>query len=277
MHYHKIADSRENPFFNSYNFFYFPSIYKIIFRYLIINIKKKKGINLILGDRGVGKTSFLYALSYILKKDKKIITQIISRYFYKSEYQFLLYLSKKLNIIPSFRSTLDLKESIRDYLLEKEREGKIVVFLIDEGEKISLRNLEVLREFVEYKNNKNKLLQLVIASRMEFLHRTKMVRILLNRVEFKYILTPLDDRETKKMIEFRLKKAGIKNISIFTPQAFELIYQYTQGYPLRVLSLCQYAWRIMEDEGRRIIDNKIIEKARRRLNDKSFIFKIKKS
>jgi len=140
--------------------------------------------------------------------------------------------------------------------------------------KVSLRNLEVLREFVEYNN---KLLQLVIASRMEFLHRTKMVRTLLNRVEFKYILTPLDDRETKKMIEFRLKKAGVKNISIFTPQAFELIYQYTQGYPLRILSLCQYAWRIMKDEGRCIIDNKIIEKARGRLNDKSFIFKIKKS
>ncbi|OQX86880.1 MAG: hypothetical protein B6D55_04875 [Candidatus Omnitrophica bacterium 4484_70.2] len=261
MHYHKITDSRKNPFFNSYNFFYFPSIYKIIFRYLIINIKKRKGINLILGDKGVGKTSFLYALSYILKKDKKIITQIISHYFSKSEYQFLLYLSKKLNIIPYFRSTLDLKESVRNYLLEKEEKGKIVVFLIDEGEKVSLRNLEVLREFVEYKNN-NKLLQLVIASRTELLHRTKMVRTLLNRVEFKYILTPLDDRETKKMIEFRLKKAGVKNISIFTSQAFELIYQYTQGYPLRVLSLCQYAWKIMKDEGRCIIDNKIIEKAR---------------
>ena len=91
-------------------------------------------------------------------------------------------------------------------------ENKTIVLLIDEGQKLSQPFLEILRTFLNYETNEQKLLQLIILSQMELLPRIKKIRNFMDRVSLKYIINPLDENQTREMIEFRLQKAGYENL-----------------------------------------------------------------
>jgi general secretion pathway protein A len=155
---------------------------------------------------------------------------------FKSEFQFLLTLVKMFGIEPPFRSTLDFKEALEKYLFQKGvEENKTIILLIDEGQKITQENLEVLRTLLNYETNEYKLLQLVIMAQVEVLPRIKRIRNFMDRVALKYTINPLDELETKEMLEFRLRQAGYKSPKmLFTDDAIRLIYQHTQGYPRKI-------------------------------------------
>jgi len=179
---------------------------------------------------------------------------------YKSEFQFLLSLVKMFNIVPPFKSTMDFKEALEKYLFQKGvEENKTIVLLIDESQKLTAENLEVLRTLLNYETNEYKLLQLVIMAQVELLPKIKRVRNFMDRVALKYIINPLDETETKKMIEFRLKQAGFKNQNpLFTDEAIKLIYEYTQGYPRKIAMLCHDALETIVMKDHSFVDVEII-------------------
>ena len=64
----------------------------------------------------------------------------------------------------------------------------------------------------------------------------------MDRVALKYTLNTLDEKETRELIEFRLRTAGYRGeYDLFTGEAIGLIYQHTQGYPRRIAMLCHDA------------------------------------
>ena len=63
-----------------------------------------------------------------------------------------------------------------------------------------------------------------------------------DRISLKYALNPFNVEDTKKMIQFRLAKAGsVSAKPFFTDQAIEEIHRYTMGYPRRITMLCHKA------------------------------------
>lgn len=164
------------------------------------------------------------------------------------------------DIIPAFKSTLDFKEALEKYLFQKGvDENKTIILLIDEGQKITPENLEVLRMLLNYETNEYKLLQLVIMAQVELLPRIKRIRNFMDRIALKYTINPLDEMETKEMIEFRLKQAGYnRQNSLFTDEAIKLIYQQTQGYPRRIAMLCHDALETIVMKERSSVDAEII-------------------
>jgi general secretion pathway protein A len=179
---------------------------------------------------------------------------------YKSEFQFLLSLVRMFGITPVFKSTLDFKEALEKYLFQKGvDENKTIILLIDEGQKINFENLEVLRTLLNYETNEFKLLQLVIMAQTELLPRIKRIRNFVDRIALKYTINPLDESETKEMIDFRLKQAGYKIIgNLFTDEAIRLIYQHTQGYPRKISMLCHDALETIVMRERAIVDIEVI-------------------
>jgi general secretion pathway protein A len=164
------------------------------------------------------------------------------------------------DIVPEFKSTLDFKEALEKYLFQKGvEENKTIVLLIDEGQKITPENLEVLRMLLNYETNEYKLLQLVIMAQVELLPRVKKVRNFMDRVALKYTINPLDENETKEMINFRLHQAGYPgNESLFTDEAVRLIYQQTQGYPRQIAKICHDALETAVMKESMVVDAQII-------------------
>lgn len=263
MSYYKIFGLEKEPFSTSPDpqFFYHSTSHNTALKRLEIAIRLRRGLSLILGDVGTGKTTLSRTLLQAFKDDNDFILHMILDPGFKSEYQFLLSLVKMFNITPDFKSTLDFKEAIEKHLFQKGvEENKTVVLLIDEGQKITQENLEVLRTLLNYETNEHKLLQLIIMAQVELLPRVKRIRNFIDRVALKYMINPLDEIETKEMIEFRLRQAGYNNqASLFTDDAIRLVYQETQGYPRKISILCHDALETAVMKERSIIDIDIVK------------------
>ena len=245
MSYYKVLGLEKEPFSTSPDpeFFYHANSHNTALKRLEIAIRLRRGLCLILGDVGTGKTTLSRTLLQAFKDDNDFIFHMILDPSFKSEFQFLLTLVKMFGIEPAFRSTLDFKEALEKYLFQKGvEEKKTIILLIDEGQKITQENLEVLRTLLNYETNEYKLLQLVIMAQVEILPRIKRIRNFMDRVALKYTINPLDELETKEMIEFRLRQAGYKSQKmLFTDDAIRLIYQHTQGYPRKISMLAHDA------------------------------------
>lgn len=228
---------------------------------LEIAIRLKRGLSIVLGDVGTGKTTLSRALFQAFNGEQDYVFHMILDPAFKSEYQFLTHLTKLFGISPFFRSALDHREAIEKYLYHRcVEENKTVVLLIDEGQKLSLSHLEVLRTLLNYETNEHKMLQLVIMSQMELLPRIKKVRNFMDRVALKYIINPLDAYETGKMIDFRLRQAGYKdNRSLFSHEAVSRIYHFTQGYPRQISRICHHAVECLIMEDHEVVTGDLID------------------
>ena len=263
MSYYKLLNLEREPFSTSPDpaFFYHSVEHNTALRRLEIAIRLKRGLSLILGDVGTGKTTLSRALFQIFsgEEDQFIFHMILDPDF-KSEYQFLSALTKMFGVSPFFRATIDHREAIERYLFQKGvEEKKTVVLLVDEGQKLTQPFLEILRTFLNYETNEYKLLQLIIVSQMELLPRVKNIRNFMDRISFKYILNPLDERETEAMIEFRLKQAGFNGSrSLFTREAIHKIYECSQGYPRQIAVLCHNALERLVMENRELVTEDLV-------------------
>ncbi len=262
MSYYKVIGLEREPFSTSPDphFFYRSNSHYSALNRLEIAIRLRRGLSLVMGDVGMGKTTLSRALLQMFKEEDDFIFHMILDPSYKSEFQFLSSLVKIFGITPDFKSTLDFKDDLEKYLFQKGvNEHKTIVLLIDEGQKLSAENLEVLRTLLNYETNEFKLLQLVIMAQMELLPRIQRINNFMDRISLKYTINPLDEKEVKEMIDFRLTQAGYhKENYLFTEEAVHLIYQHTQGYPRRIAMLCHDALEHAVMNERFVIDDELI-------------------
>lgn len=261
MSYFTTLGLKKEPFSTSPDpvFFYHSREHSTALKRLEIAIRLRRGLSLILGDIGTGKTTLARTMVNSFKDDRFIFHMILDP-TYKSEYQFLQSISRMLGIGGNSRSTMDYKDELERYLYRKGvEEDKTIILLIDEGQKLSAPFLEVLRTLLNYETNEYKLLQLVIMAQLELLPRVRKVRNFMDRVNLKYIINPLTEIETKGMINFRLQKAGYNgSASLFTEEAIKEIHYHTQGYPRRIAMLCHTCLEHFIMKDRSIVDIQLI-------------------
>ena len=263
MSYYSVLGLAREPFSTSPDptFFFRSSSHLQALSRLEIAIRLKRGLCLILGDVGTGKTTLARTLLSNVQQDDDMVFHLIMDPWYETEYQFLQSLCRMFEVRPAFKSTLDCREAIEHYLFQKGvTEGKTIVLLIDEGQKLSLDMLENLRVLLNYETNEYKLLQVVIFSQMELLPRIKRVKNFIDRVALKYLVNPLDEQETAQLIQFRLEAAGLpKGPTLFAPDAIHAIHQFTQGYPRKIAMVCHNALESLVMKEQSVIDETLIQ------------------
>ena len=121
MSYFKVLGLEKEPFSTSPDpqFFYHSSSHNTALSRLEIAIRLRRGLCLILGDVGTGKTTLSRTLLQAFKDENDFIFHMILDPSFKSEFQFLLSLVKMFNITPDFKSTLDFKEALEKYFFQK--------------------------------------------------------------------------------------------------------------------------------------------------------------
>lgn len=264
MSYYEAIGLKKEPFSTSPDpaFLYRSTAHNSVLKRVEIAVRLKRGMSLILGDVGVGKTTLSRALLQEFSNDGDFLFHIMLDPTFNSEFQFLEALVKMFGITPDTRTTHDYKTEIEKFLFKKgAEEDKTIVLLIDEGQKLSANFLEVLRMLLNYETNEYKLLQLVIMSQLELMPKIKRIRNLYDRIALKYIINPLDETETKEMIDFRLKEAGLPDgEELFGPESLKLIHEHSGGYPRRISMLCHNALEELIIERKMKVDEDIIRK-----------------
>jgi general secretion pathway protein A len=263
MSYYQALGLTKEPFSTSPDpaFFFRSSSHVQALTRLEIAIRLKRGLSLILGEVGTGKTTLARTLLSHFAQEDNVIFHIVLDPSYESEYQFLLSLTRMFGVKPVFKSTLDCREAIQHYLFQKGvTEEKTIVLVIDEGQKLTLDMLENLRVLLNYETNEYKLLQVVIFSQMELFPRIKRIRNFIDRVALKYIINPLDEQETAELIRFRLTQAGLSDgRQVFAPEAIRAVHQFTQGYPRKISMLCHNALEALVMHEREMVDEVLIQ------------------
>jgi general secretion pathway protein A len=265
MSYFKILGFEKEPFSTSPDpdFFYLSKEHETALTNILIDLRLKRGLSVILGDVGTGKTTLSRKLIQELKDRQDFIFHIILDPSFESETLFLTSLVRNFDIDLDEKNPptiLDLREVLERFLFQKGvTEDKIVTLIIDEAQKLGECSLEVLRVLLNYETNEFKLLQLVLLGQLELHSKIMDIANFFDRISFKYTLNPLDFEETKEMIEFRIKQAGYRaNMHIFLEDALKEIHQYSKGYPRRITMLCHRALKSLVLKNKFVVDGEFI-------------------
>lgn len=244
MSYYRALGLAEEPFSNSPSPDYF---YRVPGRVeclnlLEVSVRLRRGLSVVLGDVGAGKTTLCRQLIRNLSDDDGFVAYLVLDPHFESSLEFLraLYTLLYKQEPPMDATEWQLKEQLKQALLKLGIYNKSPVLIIDEGQKIQDHCLEVLRELLNFETNENKLLQIVIFAQSEFRFSIEKYPNLMDRIDTLHVLKPLSFMEMKEMIHFRLEQAKADNKAphLFTTGAYWAIFRFTGGFPRKIISLC---------------------------------------
>jgi general secretion pathway protein A len=267
MSYFKVLGFEKEPFSTSPDpeFFYLSKEHETALTNILIELRLKRGLSVILGDIGTGKTTLSRKLIQELKEREDFVFHIILDPSFENEYYFLTSLVKNVQVehvsTSATPSILELREALKRFLFQKGvNENKTVVLIVDESQKLSESSLEILRVLLNYETNEFKLLQLILLGQLELYSKIMNIANFFDRISFKYTLNPLGFEETKEMIEFRIRQAGYKaSIHLFLEDALKEIHQYSRGYPRQITMFCHRALKSLVLKNKFVVDRELIK------------------
>ena len=240
--YKKFYSLKENPFNITCDpAFFFPSMrHEEAFNHLTYGISSRKGIIVVTGEIGTGKTTLCRMLLNRISDQVKTAL-ILNPNF--SDIQLLQMIVQDFGIDSPKKNKLDLFEAIALFLVRQSAQGRNVAIIIDECQNLNIRQLEQIRLLSNLETEKEKLLQIVLVGQPELNHKLQDPALLQlsQRVTVRYHILPLDKGEVKHYIAHRLKTAGAAKHLQFTIQAIEAIYAYSHGTPRVINILCDRA------------------------------------
>lgn len=194
-------------------------------------IASRKGITLLVGEAGTGKTTVIRAA--IAKQSERIhcvhlhnpaLTRI----------EFIEMLADCFGLTDRARSSktvllLELEALLRQRRLATET----TVLIVDEAQSLSAELLEEIRLLSNIETNSEKLLTLIIAGQPEVakLFTEHSLRQLKQRIALRCELRPLNLHESATYLACRILAAGGTPVQTFTREAVELIHERSRGIP----------------------------------------------
>lgn len=221
-----------------------------------------RGLGLILGDVGVGKTTLLRKLYITVSYEPNYSPHVILDPYAESELVFLQKINDAFGLRTGHSTTNDYQKAIEQHLFQQRiEENKIIVLFVDEGQRLSPPAIEILRILLNYETNDEKLIQLILFGQMEILPIISGIKNFWDRIALKYVIKPLAEDEVMELIKYRLKVAGYPDNCerIFPGETVKVICRHTNGYPRRIVCLCHNALEYLVMHDKHVVTPEIVE------------------
>lgn len=257
---------KDKPFENTVNtkYIYYSLYHREAITRVYYVIKEKKGLGMLSGDYGCGKTLVVRFIFEKLVGDNSYKVIFIPNPSLNEEEileEILFQLSDhKYDKIYSKLETLRL---LQRCLEELNLHNIHPVIIIDEAQ--AVRKLEVfdeLRLLTNYQGGGGFLFSLIFSGQPELIEKINSMEQLKQRISMVYHLSPLDYSDIEKYILHRCKVAGCER-NIFEDNVFPLVYKYSGGIPRKINLICDLSLLAGMSMKKNIIDvdvvNEVVE------------------
>jgi general secretion pathway protein A len=210
---------------------------------LYYGIRRHKGIVVLTGEVGTGKTLLLHYVLHLFKQSKDVAYAYIFN-GRLSPVEFLQYLANDLGLPVTSRNKGELLLQIAHYVIDRGQRKLTTALVVDEAHHLSAEILEEIRLLSNLETPQEKLLQILLVGQPELDDKLDSVtlRQLKQRISFRSHLVPLNSDETKGYVERRLQLAGCPHPSaLFPPETIAAVYQHSQGFPRLINTVCENA------------------------------------
>ncbi len=202
-------------------------------------IFQNKGILLLSGDVGVGKSAFVSCLLKGLT-NRCIYATIMDPAL--DVVDFLDILAAEFKIKQRFVSHGDFLMYFNKFLHTANEKNISVIMIIEEAQHVSSDILNLLKDLVGIESDGQNLISILFVGQHEGneILKNKLETSLKQKIVAQYHINPLNQIETQLMIQHRLEVAGGK-MALIDPEAVKYIYAYSAGYPRLINSICDQA------------------------------------
>jgi type II secretory pathway predicted ATPase ExeA len=230
---------------------------------LYASVDASRGLTVILGDPGTGKTSLSGALEQELLADDRVVLAKILDPAFATEIEFLIAIGRVFGLALPPRSSAALKNALKNFFFETAiLEKRTLVLTIDEAQNLSEENLEALRLLLNYHVPQRKLLNILLFGQSELADRIRAKGNLEDRVDGWIRLERLDPGMASAVLDFRLSKAGLApERQCFTPDARRLMVEATDGLPRRLTMLAHAAMQEAADRASTLVNEDHVRSA----------------
>lgn len=191
-------------------------------------IEARKGFVLLTGEVGLGKSTLVRRLLDTLPAQDTCSALVFNTFLQGPA--LLAAVLRDFGLAP--QGDLDSSlAALNAFLLERHREGKTCLLVIDDAQNLDVESLELVRLLCNLETGQEKLLQILLVGQpeLEGILASSALRQLKSRI-FKHArLRGLRQDEVARYFEFRINAAGGAGRISLAPAAAKLLYRATEG------------------------------------------------
>ncbi|HSX83307.1 MAG TPA: AAA family ATPase [Candidatus Saccharimonadia bacterium] len=224
-------------------FLYWSQKHQEAFRHLVYGVQSNKGLAVLTGEPGTGKTAILRA-----------VTEHLSEQYPGIHIAFLV--NSKINVQDLFclifdefglETNEDSKSmyliKLKNFLIQNHHNNQKSILILDEAQNFHAALLEEIRLLSNMETAGEKLLHIFLVGQPQLLANVKAPSLgqLKQRLGIMYNLLPLSRLEAELYIHKRLSVAGAHEVDIFKSDALDEIFACAKGFPRLINILCDNA------------------------------------
>jgi len=240
-HYYRFFGLERDPFLDTADPYFYCELGALrkAKERLTESVDASRGLTVVIGEPGTGKTSLSGALEQDMLADDRVVLGKILDPTFATETEFLIAVGRVFGLALPPRSSAALKNALKNFFFETAiLEKRTLVLAIDEAQNLSDENLEALRLLLNYHVPQRKLLNILLFGQSELEARIHAKVNFADRVDSWIRLARLDEAMAGAVLDFRLSRAGLSpGQAVFSPDARALLLEGAQGLPRRLTML----------------------------------------
>jgi len=207
---------------------------------LYVGVRQRKGVVVLTGEVGTGKTLLVRCLLQILTRANIAFAYVFNSRL--SPMEFLQYVVADFGLPTAGKTKSELLLSLADYVINRSKQSRTTVLVVDEAHHLASEVLEEIRLLSNLESPQQKLLQILLIGQPELDEKLDYtdLRQLKQRIALRAQLAPLDLDEITGYIYQRLQRAGSTKPELIFPMDTILeVHHHSRGFPRLVNTLCE--------------------------------------
>ena len=233
---------REKPFALSPNprYLYLADSHREALAHLLYGLEQGEGFIVISGEVGTGKTTICRSLLERLGSESEVAFLFNPS---RNASELLQSINEEFGLPAGGLSRREILSRLNHFLLEKKREARRVVLIIDEAQNLSAGTLEQVRLLSNLETESSKLIQIILLGQPELDDKldSDELRQLRQRIGVRWRLEPLPRADTFAYVNHRLRVAAGAERQIFSEGALREIHRRARGVPRLINVVCDRA------------------------------------